>query len=155
MGETVRIFFGNAGPNAVSSFHVIGEIFDKVHPEGATETLSNVQSTLVPAGGATMVEFKTQVPGTYILADHSLGRLQKGAAGFLDVEGPTQPKDFSEPPTGQPRRRRSLMVARPSRPGDRCRNDTFSRVPRIRLAVTISVESTRKANHLPRPTGTP
>ena len=51
VGETVRIFFGNAGPNAVSSFHVIGEIFDKVHPEGATETLSNVQSTLVPAGG--------------------------------------------------------------------------------------------------------
>jgi nitrite reductase (NO-forming) len=94
VGETVRIFFGNAGPNAVSSFHVIGEIFDKIHPEGATETLSNVQSTLVPAGGATMVEFKTEVPGTYILVDHSLGRLQKGAAGFLDVEGPPNPKVF-------------------------------------------------------------
>ncbi len=94
VGETVRIFFGNAGPNAVSSFHVIGEIFDKVHPEGASETLSNVQSTLVPAGGATIVEFKTQVPGTYILVDHSLGRLQKGAAGFLDVEGPPNPKVF-------------------------------------------------------------
>jgi nitrite reductase (NO-forming) len=94
VGETVRIFFGNAGPNLVSSFHVIGEIFDKVHPEGASETLSNVQSTLVPAGGATMVEFKTQVPGTYILVDHSLGRLQKGAVGFLDVEGPPDPKIF-------------------------------------------------------------
>jgi nitrite reductase (NO-forming) len=94
VGETVRIFFGNAGPNLVSSFHVIGEIFDKVHPEGATETLSNVQSTLVPAGGATMVEFKTQVPGTYILLDHSLGRLQKGAAGYLDVEGPPNSKIF-------------------------------------------------------------
>jgi nitrite reductase (NO-forming) len=89
VGETVRIFFGNAGPNSVSSFHVIGEIFDKVHPEGAAETLSNVQSTLVPAGGATIVEFKTQVPGTYILVDHSLGRLQKGAIGFLEVEGPS------------------------------------------------------------------
>ncbi len=94
VGDTVRIFFGNAGPNLVSSFHIIGEIFDKVHPEGATETLSNVQSTLVPAGGATMVEFKTQVPGTYILVDHSLGRLQKGAAGFLDVEGPPNPKIY-------------------------------------------------------------
>jgi nitrite reductase (NO-forming) len=94
VGETVRIFFGNAGPNAVSSFHVIGEIFDKVHPEGATETFSNVQSTLVPAGGATMVEFKTEVPGSYILVDHSLGRLQKGAAGFLDVEGPPNPTVF-------------------------------------------------------------
>jgi nitrite reductase (NO-forming) len=94
VGETVRIFFGNAGPNAVSSFHVIGEIFDKIHPEGASETFSNVQSTLVPAGGATMVEFKTQVPGTYILGDHSLGRLQKGAAGFLDVEGAPNPRVF-------------------------------------------------------------
>ncbi|MCI0745972.1 MAG: copper-containing nitrite reductase [Verrucomicrobia subdivision 3 bacterium] len=93
-GEKVRIFFGNAGPNLVSSFHVIGEIFDKVHPEGATETLSNVQSTLVPAGGATMVEFKTEVPGTYILVDHSLGRLQKGAVGFLDVEGAPNPQVF-------------------------------------------------------------
>jgi nitrite reductase (NO-forming) len=94
VGETVRIFFGNAGPNHVSSFHVIGEIFDKVHPEGAAETLSNVQSTLVPAGGATVVEFKTQVPGAYLLVDHSLGRLQKGALGFLEVEGPPNPAVF-------------------------------------------------------------
>jgi len=94
VGETVRIFFGNAGPNSVSSFHVIGEIFDKVHPEGAAETLSNVQSTLVPAGGATIVEFKAQVPGTYILVDHSLGRLKKGAIGYLEVEGPANSQIF-------------------------------------------------------------
>jgi nitrite reductase (NO-forming) len=94
VGETVRIFFGNAGPNSVSSFHVIGEIFDKVHPEGAAETLSNVQSTLVPAGGATIVEFKTRLPGRYILVDHSLGRLKKGAAGYLEVEGPPNPALF-------------------------------------------------------------
>jgi nitrite reductase (NO-forming) len=56
--------------------------------------LSNVQSTLVPAGGATMVEFKTEIPGTYILVDHSLSRLQKGAAGYLDVEGPPNPRVF-------------------------------------------------------------
>jgi hypothetical protein len=78
----------------ISSFHVIGEIFDKVHPEAAAETLSNVQSTLVPAGGATIVEFKAQVPGTYILVDHSLGRLQKGAMGFLEVEGPPNPGEL-------------------------------------------------------------
>jgi nitrite reductase (NO-forming) len=62
----VRIFFGNARSSRISSFHVIGEIFDKVHPEGASEILSNVQSTPVPAGGAAMVEFKTLDPGTYI-----------------------------------------------------------------------------------------
>ncbi len=102
VGETERIFFGNAGPNHVSSFHVIGEIFDKVHPEGAAETLSNVQTTLVPAGGATMVEFKAQVPGTYILVDHSLGRLKKGAAGYLEVEGPPNPALFQSVKAGSP-----------------------------------------------------
>lgn len=94
VGETVRIFFGNAGPNAVSSFHVIGEIFDKVYPEGASEPMTNVQSTLVPAGGATIVEFKLHVPGTYLLVDHSLARLQKGALGALEVTGPENVKVF-------------------------------------------------------------
>lgn len=94
VGETVRIFFGVAGPNITSSFHVIGEIFDRVYPEGASEPLGNVQSTLVPAGGTTIVDFKINVPGTYILVDHSLGRLQKGAAGFLDAQGDEDPAIF-------------------------------------------------------------
>ncbi len=94
VGETVRIFFGVGGPNLISSFHVIGEIFDRVHPEGASEPATNVQTTLVPAGGATVVEFKVEVPGAYILVDHSLGRLEKGAAGFLVVEGPEAPDIF-------------------------------------------------------------
>jgi nitrite reductase (NO-forming) len=94
VGETVRIFFGNGGPNLVSSFHVIGEIFDRVHAEGASEAQTNVQTTLVPAGGATMVEFKAEYPGTYILVDHSLSRLEKGGAGFLVVEGPANPAVF-------------------------------------------------------------
>jgi len=90
-GETVRFFFGVGGPNVTSSFHVIGEIFDRVFPEGASEPLTNVQTTLVPAGGTTIVEFALQVPGSYTLVDHSLGRLQKGASGILEVTG--QPKD--------------------------------------------------------------
>lgn len=94
VGETVRIFFGNAGPNAVSSFHVIGAIFDKVYPEGASEPVTNVQSTLVPAGGATIVEFKLRAPGTYLLVDHSLARLQKGALGMIEVEGPENAEVF-------------------------------------------------------------
>lgn len=94
VGETVRIFFGVAGPNTTSSFHVIGEIFDKVYPESASQSLTNVQSTHVPAGGAAIVDFRVEVPGTYILVDHSLARLQKGAAGFLEVEGPANPEVF-------------------------------------------------------------
>lgn len=95
-GETVRIFMGNGGPNLVSSFHVIGEIFDKVHVEGGDLINENVQTTLIPAGGAAMVEFKVDVPGTFILVDHSIFRaFNKGALGMLKVEGDENAKIYS------------------------------------------------------------
>ncbi|UNY98803.1 copper-containing nitrite reductase [Zhouia spongiae] len=88
VGETVRLFVGNGGPNLVSSFHVIGEIFDKVHIEGGDRINENVQTTLIPAGGAAIVEFKVDVPGTFILVDHSIFRaFNKGALGMLKVQG--------------------------------------------------------------------
>ena len=90
VGERVRIYFGVGGFLA-SNFHVIGEIFDRVYPEGAigSEPLRNVQTTLVPAGGAAIVEFNLEVPGKYLLVDHALARVfDKGAVGHLDVEGP-------------------------------------------------------------------
>src|SRR5712691_11301342 len=90
VGETVRLFVGNGGPNLISSFHVIGEIFDRVYAEGGTAVRQeNVQTTLVPAGGAAIVEFKVEVPGTYILVDHALFRtFNKGALAMLKVDGP-------------------------------------------------------------------
>ena len=94
VGDTVRIFFGVGGPNLVSSFHVIGEIFDRVMQEGATEWHTNIQTTLVPAGGATIVEFTCEVPGSYKMVDHSLGRLGKGAVGIIEVEGDENPEIF-------------------------------------------------------------
>jgi nitrite reductase (NO-forming) len=89
VGETVRLYVGNGGPNLVSSFHVIGEIFDKVWLEGGTRLVQeNVQTTLVPAGGAVIVDFKVDVPGTLVLVDHSLSRaFNKGALGMLKVSG--------------------------------------------------------------------
>lgn len=88
VGEHVRLFVGNGGPNLVSSFHVIGEIFDKVWFEGGTKFQENVQTTLVPAGGAAIAEFRTEVPGTYVIVDHSLFRaFNKGALGMMKVEG--------------------------------------------------------------------
>lgn len=87
---------GNGGPNLVSSFHVIGEIFDKVHIEGGDLINENVQTTLVPAGGAAIVEFKVDVPGTFILVDHSIFRaFNKGALGMLKVEGKENAKVYS------------------------------------------------------------
>ena len=95
-GETVRIYFGNIGPNSVSSFHIIGEIFDTVYVEGALDGLvnRNVQTTLVPAAGSTIVEFKVDVPGDYLLVDHSIFRIAKGAVGFLSVNGKESPEIF-------------------------------------------------------------
>lgn len=88
-GETVRIFFGVGGPNLTSSFHVIGEVFDRVYNLASLTSppLTNVQTTLVPPGGATMVEFKVEHPGRYLLVDHALSRLEKGLVGFLYVNG--------------------------------------------------------------------
>lgn len=95
-GETVRLYMGNGGPNIVSSFHVIGEIFDKVHVEGGDLINENVQTTLIPAGGAAIVEFKVDVPGTFILVDHSIFRaFNKGALGMLKVEGDEDKKIYS------------------------------------------------------------
>lgn len=100
VGETIRIFFGVGGPNLTSSFHVIGEIFDRVFDQASITSapLTDVQTTLVPPGGATMVEFKLEVPGRFILVDHALSRLQRGLAGFLIVEGDPNPEIFDGTP---------------------------------------------------------
>jgi nitrite reductase (NO-forming) len=98
VGETVRIYFGVGGPNFTSSFHVIGEIFDRVYDQASltSPALTNVQTTLVPPGGATVVEFDLEVPGRYILVDHALSRLERGLVGFLMAEGEDNPEVFRE-----------------------------------------------------------
>jgi len=96
VGETVRLYVGNGGPNLVSSFHVIGEIFDKVYVEGGDLVNENIQTTLIPAGGAAIVEFRVDVPGSLVLVDHSIFRaFNKGALGILNVEGEENEKIYS------------------------------------------------------------
>jgi nitrite reductase (NO-forming) len=88
VGETVRIYFGVGGPNKISSFHVIGEIFDRVYTEASTSApRENVQTTSVPPGGAAIVELKVDYPGKYALVDHALSRVGKGLVGILEVTG--------------------------------------------------------------------
>jgi nitrite reductase (NO-forming) len=89
VGESVRIYVGNGGPNLVSSFHVIGAIFDQVRYEGGSNVQRNVQTTLIPAGGAAVVKFTAKVPGSYVLVDHSIFRaFNKGALAILKINGP-------------------------------------------------------------------
>ena len=96
VGETVRLYVGNGGPNLVSSFHVIGEIFDKVWFEGGTRFQENVQTTLIPAGGAAIMDFRLEVPGSYVLVDHSIFRaFNKGALAILKADGPENKAIYS------------------------------------------------------------
>ena len=95
-GETVRMFVGNGGPNLSSSFHVIGEIFDNVWAEAGTIVNHNVQTTHIPAGGATVVEFRADVPGEFHFVDHAIFRAtQKGALGTIRVSGDPEPSIYA------------------------------------------------------------
>ncbi len=98
VGETVRIFFGVGGPNKTSSFHVIGEVFDRYYNLGSLTTppLRDVQTITVPPGGTGVVEFKLQVPGKFMLVDHALSRVERGLAGVLDVTGPDNPNVYKD-----------------------------------------------------------
>ena len=103
-GENIRLFFANAGPNLISSFHCIGGCWDRVWREAdlISPPAQAVQTTLVPAGGAVVVDFKPDVPGVYTLVDHSLFRIEKGAVRFIHVEGdPVSRPDIYASASGQ------------------------------------------------------
>ena len=100
VGETIRLFVGNGGPNLTSSFHAMGEIFDNVYVEGGTLVNHNVQTTLIPSGGATIVEFRTEVPSMVMLADHSISRaFNKGAIAAINVSGPANAAVYAKSTT--------------------------------------------------------
>ncbi len=98
VGDKIRMYVGNGGVNLISSFHVIGEIFDIVYPNasigGALEY--NTQATAVLPGGASIVEFTVDVPGKYLLVDHALARMNKGAWAVLEVTGDENIEVFQE-----------------------------------------------------------
>jgi nitrite reductase (NO-forming) len=100
VGDTVRIFFGVGGPNFTSSFHVIGEIFDRVYLLGGflSPPIEGIQTVTVPPGGAVVTEFKTHVPGNYTLVDHALARAERGLVGILHVDGPKNPDIYNGDP---------------------------------------------------------
>ena len=103
-GETVRIFFGVGGPNFTSSFHVIGEIFDHVYSAASigSQPLTGVQTVSVAPGGATIVDFKIDRAGTYVLVDHALSRSERGLVGLLIVDGPKNDDIMYEGPAHNP-----------------------------------------------------
>lgn len=96
-GDSIRLFLGNGGPNLTSSFHVIGEIFDEVWVEAGELKNYNVQTTIIPAGGAAVAEFVVDVPGTYNMVDHAIFRaFNKGAIGQIVATGAEDHYVFTE-----------------------------------------------------------
>jgi len=96
-GDTIRLFFGVGGPNIGSNFHVIGEIFDKVYSGSPKTGVENEETAYIPPGSASVFEFKLDEPGKYLLVDHALYRIAKGAAGALIVDGDWNPDIYSPP----------------------------------------------------------
>ncbi|MBV9061610.1 MAG: multicopper oxidase domain-containing protein, partial [Alphaproteobacteria bacterium] len=98
VGETVRIYFGVGGPNKTSSFHVIGEVFDRAYSLASVTSapLTDVQTITVPPGGASVVDLKLDVPGKYMLVDHALSRVARGLAGTMIVSGPQNVAEYKD-----------------------------------------------------------
>jgi nitrite reductase (NO-forming) len=88
VGESIRIFFGNGGPNIGSNFHIIGEVFNKVYTGSPETYVLNEEAKYVPPGSVAIFELTLEVPGNYLLVDHALWRVAKGGLGILKVSGP-------------------------------------------------------------------
>ncbi len=103
-GERVRIYFGNAGPNLISSFHIIGTVMDKVYRDGSLSDAParGLQTTLVTPGAAAVIEFSPLVPGVYTFLDHSAAHSEKGAMGDLKVDGPAKADLYRSDQDGPP-----------------------------------------------------
>ena len=98
VGEKIRVFFGVGGPNVAANFHIIGEIFDKVYTGSPDTFILNEETWVVPPGSTSIFELSLQEPGQYLLVDHALFRVAKGAAGYLIVDGPQDPDIYSPDP---------------------------------------------------------
>ncbi len=103
-GERVRFFFGNAGPDLISSFHIIGTIMENVYRDGGLTDppAHGLQTTLVTPGAAAVVEFTPLVPGVYDFLDHAAAHSAKGAMGQIKVSGPAQADVYRSEKDGPP-----------------------------------------------------
>lgn len=89
VSETIRLFFGDAGPNETSSLHVVGEIFTRDYALGSLTSppLTGIQTASVPPGSAAILELTANVPGQFSVMDHAMARMAKGLLAMLEVTG--------------------------------------------------------------------
>ncbi|MCC7361165.1 MAG: nitrite reductase, copper-containing [Anaerolineales bacterium] len=102
VGEKIRVFFGVGGPNVASNFHIIGEIFDRVYTGSPDTYVANEETVIIPPGSAAIFDLTLEEPGQYLLVDHALFRVNKGAAGLLNVTGEHDPTIYAPDPAATP-----------------------------------------------------
>ena len=95
IGDRVRFYVVNAGPNFNSDFHIVGAIFDRVYPDGnPAHALRGVQTYTVPAGGGVVFEARfdkdASGEGLYPFVTHSFADAEKGAVGMIQVGTPSR-----------------------------------------------------------------
>ncbi|WP_405102954.1 multicopper oxidase domain-containing protein [Oceanobacillus sp. FSL H7-0719] len=86
VGDKVRFYINNVGPNEVSSFHVIGTIMEDVYMDGhPANHLEGMQTVMLPASGGAVVEFTVTEAGTYPFVTHQFNHATIGAVGTIEV----------------------------------------------------------------------
>lgn len=86
VGDKIRFYINNVGPNEVSSFHVVGTVFDTVYLDGnPNNVLNGMQTVMLPASGGAVVEFTVTEEGSYSIVTHQFNHATKGAVAILKV----------------------------------------------------------------------
>lgn len=101
-GDTARVFFVNGGPNHLSSFHAIGNVWETLYPKGSIESPPEkyVETTPVPPGSTTFADMEFPVPGGVKLVDHALSRVaNKGCMAVIAASGEEELDLFNPDPT--------------------------------------------------------
>jgi len=98
-GETARVYFANGGPNLLSSWHAIGNVWSRFYRDGdlLTDPDLNVETAPVAPGTTAAAEMEFPVPGPVKIVDHALTRAaRRGALGVVDVSGEST-RDIYDP----------------------------------------------------------
>ncbi|MEY7848221.1 copper-containing nitrite reductase [Natrarchaeobius sp. A-rgal3] len=99
VGETVRVYFANGGPNLTSALHPIGNVWSTFYRDGdlVSDPGRYVETAPVAPGTVVAGEMELPVPGPIKIVDHALSRVaRKGMMAVIDVEGEANPDVYDD-----------------------------------------------------------
>jgi nitrite reductase (NO-forming) len=101
-GDYVRINFLNAGPNLLSTFHIVGIIWDFAYWQGNPDN-KQIGGQSVTAGPSDSWVIEFRIPpdeGSYLMLSHAVGSTDRGAIGLLvcDANGESPKTVLSDGP---------------------------------------------------------